>query len=188
MFRIKIRGVWLGVSFGFPAVIAVVLLAGGTDILKLMTVLLCSVMHECGHLAFMLFFDRTPEAVTLYCGGIRITPRQGRIDSFGRDMAILLAGCGVNFILAGLGLLFGGMTFFVRANFILGAFNLLPFRYFDGGRALEMLAGGRTARAVQSVFIILFAVLIIFMGANGSVSASMVITFLIIALDTINNT
>lgn len=179
MFRISVGGVQLGISFSFPAVLALVLLTG-CDEGSLLTALLCCCLHECGHLFFMLIFGCRPEAVTLYGGGIRITPQRGRIDSFGKDLTILLAGCGVNFLLALAGLLNGGMTSFVQINLLLGAFNLLPFRHFDGGRALELLAEGRGLRAVRSTFIILTAMLIIFMAVRGEVSISLLMTFVFV--------
>ena len=176
MFRINVGGVQVGVSFSFPAVLALVLLTG-CDKGSLLTALLCCSLHECGHLFFMLIFGKRPEAVTLYGGGIRITPQTGRIDSFGKDLAVLLAGCGVNFLLAVTGLVMCGMTFFVQINLLLGAFNLLPFRHFDGGRALELLTEGRGLQMVRYVFILLTALLIVFMGMNGSVSISLLTTF-----------
>ena len=188
MFRISVGGVQLGISFSFPAVIALVLLTG-CDEGSLLTALLCCCLHEGGHLFFMLIFGRRPEAVTLYGGGIRITPQKGRIDSFGKDLAILLAGCGVNFLLAWAWLLTHGMTSFVQINLLLGAFNLLPFRYFDGGRALELLTDGKGLRAVRFTFIILTAMLIIIMAMRGSVSISLLITFAFaLAAETADNT
>lgn len=181
MFRVKICGVRFGVSFGFPAVIALVLLTGGVNTRELLTALLCCALHECGHLMFMLIFSRKPEAVTLYGGGIRITPPAGRLDSFGSDLAVLLGGCAVNFLLAGAGMLSGGMSFFVQTNLLLGVFNLLPFKYFDGGRVLELLTDGRGLRAVRCVFILLTAMLIIFIGRSGTVSVSFLVTFLFAA-------
>lgn len=181
MFRIKVRRVWLGVSFSFPAVLALALLTGGADTVELLTALICCALHECGHLFFMLIFGRRPEAVTLYGGGIRITPPRGRLDSFGRDLAVLLAGCGVNFLLAGAGALVGGMSFFVQTNLLLGVFNLLPFRYFDGGRALELLADGRAAQAVRCVFILLTAACIALTALGGVVSVSFLLTFFFVA-------
>lgn len=172
---------WLGVSFSFPAVIALALLTGGADTAELLTALLCCALHECGHLFFMLIFRRRPAAVTLYGGGIRITPPRGRLDSFGRDLAVLLGGCGVNFLLAGAAALIGGMSFFVQTNLLLGVFNLLPFKYFDGGRALELLTDGRTAAAVRRIFILLTAACIILTAVGGAVSVSFLLTFFFVA-------
>lgn len=181
MFRMKVRRVWLGVSFSFPAVLALMLLMGGADRSELLTALLCCALHECGHLFFMLMFRRRPEAVILYGGGIRITPPKGRLDSFGRDLTVLLAGCGMNFLLAGIGALTGGMGFFVQTNLLLGTFNLLPFKYFDGGRALELLTDGGGLRTVRCVFILLTAACLILAALGGGVSVSLLLTFLFVA-------
>ena len=180
MFRVKICGVWLGVSFSFPAVLALVLLTG-CDERRLLTALVCCVLHEFGHLFFMLVFRRRPEAVTLYGGGIRITPPAGRLDSFGRDAAVLMAGCGVNFLLAAVGAAAGYDSCFVQTNLLLGVFNLLPFRYFDGGRMLELLTDGRYVRTVRCVFIALMAAVLALMAVGGTVSISLLLTFLLAA-------
>lgn len=187
MFRISVGGVQLGISFSFPAVIALVLLTG-CDEGSLLTALMCCCLHECGHLFFMMLFGHRPEAVTLYGGGIRITPQKGRIESFGKDLTVLLAGCGVNFILAWAGLLMHGMTSFVQINLLLGAFNLLPFKQFDGGRALELLTDGKDLRAVRYTFILLTAALILLMAVRGQVSISLLITFVFaLAAETADN-
>ena len=185
MFRIKVRGVQLGMSFGFPAVTALMLLTGGSDTARLLMVLLCSALHECGHLACMLIFDRKPEAVTLYCGGVRITPQKGRMDSMGSDAAVLLAGCAVNLMLGLASSALGGDGLFAQTNFMLCAFNLLPFRYFDGGRALELLAEGGAARTVRCIFLALVGAVIVLMSRSGAVSISLVVTYLMITLDEI---
>ncbi|ADU23571.1 peptidase M50 [Ruminococcus albus] len=176
MFRINVGGVQLGISFSFPAVLALVLLTG-CDSRSMLTALICCFLHECGHLLFMIIFGNRPQAVTLYGGGIRITPQAGRIDSLGKDLTVLLAGCGMNFLLALTGLVLDGMSLFVQINLLLGAFNLLPFRHFDGGRALELLTDGRGLRAVRCTFILLTAMLIVLMGINGSISISLLMTF-----------
>ena len=183
MWRVRYRRVWLGVDFSFPAVLAVMLLKGGADAGRLMVMLLCCALHECGHLFFMLIFRRRPEAITLYGGGIRITPPRGRMDSFGRDAAVLLAGCGVNFLLAGAAYLYKGDCFFAAVNLFLGAFNLLPFRYFDGGRVLEMVCEGRAARTVRIMLLIVGAVYIVTAAVCGNVSLSLVVTFCFIAAE-----
>lgn len=80
-------------------------------------------------------------------------------------------------MLALTGLVLDGMSLFVQINLLLGAFNLLPFRHFDGGRALELLTDGRGLRAVRCTFILLTAMLIVLMGINGSISISLLMTF-----------
>ena len=181
MFRVYIRRVRLCVSFSFPAVIALVLLTGGADTNELLTALVCCALHECGHLFFMLVFRRRPEAVTLYGGGIKITPPRGRIDSLPRDIAVLAGGCLVNFLLAAAGALFGAGDFFIAANLLLALFNLLPFDYFDGGRILALLLDGKDLRPFRAAVILLTACLIAAVTLRGTVSPSLPVTFLFVA-------
>ena len=183
MFSVTVKRVRLGIGFSFPAVLALVLLTGGADTAQLLIMLMCSALHECGHLAAMFIFRRRPEAVTLYGGGIRITPPRGRMDSFGRDITVLLAGCAVNFLLAGAAYLYKGMGDFVYTNLFLGVFNLLPFGYFDGGRVLEMLCAGRAAKTARLVFFLLGAAYIALTALSGNVSLSFLVTFCFIAAE-----
>ena len=169
-------------DFSFPAVIALLLLTGGkTDELPLM--LLCCVLHECGHLMMMLLLRRRPEAITLYGGGIRITPQVGRMGSQSGDIAVLLAGCAVNFLLAAAGYLACSMSPFTQTNLLLGVFNLLPFSYFDGGRVLNILTGGRGMTALRAVFMILGGAYIIMTAVNGRMSISFLVTFMFIVAE-----
>ena len=181
MFRVDLGRVRLGVSFSFPAVIALVLLTGGADVNELLTALLCCVLHECGHLFFMLIFRRRPEAVTLYGGGIKITPPRGRIGSLGRDIAVLAGGCLVNFLLAAAGSLLGAGGVFTAANLMLALFNLMPFEYFDGGRILALVLDGKDLRYFRAAVILLTACIIAALTLRGNVSPSLVLTFLFAA-------
>ena len=67
-------------------------------------------------------------------------------------------------------------------NFLLGVLNLLPFRYFDGGRILVLLADGKICELFRAVFILLTAVAMIHMILHGTVSISFAATFCFIVL------
>ena len=81
-----------------------------------------------------------------------------------------------------LGHLTSGGGFFCQVNFLLGALNLLPFRYFDGGRILALLANGKVCEFFRAVFILLSAAAMIHMILHGTVSVSFAATFCFIVL------
>lgn len=178
MFAVKIKGMIWGVSFSFFAVTAMIFLCTDASSKNIFTALVGCALHECGHLVFMFLFDKPPEKVILYGGGIRITPSKNNMLSSTREMIVLLAGCGFNFIGAGIWFALKGLDFFCEVNLLLGIFNLLPFKYFDGGRVLEMLLVGSAAYDhIRAFFIFLGAVGIILMNLNGMVSISFMLTF-----------
>ena len=184
LFSVKIKGVYFGVSFSFFAVAALLFLCADSQTDKIFTALTCCFFHECGHLFFMLLFGSKPERVTLYGGGIKISPFSDRLTSQNREILILLAGCIFNFICAAVWYLFKGLDFFCEVNILLGVFNLLPFKYFDGGRVLEMLLdGGKAYDLVKALFLFMGAVCIILMLINNIVSISFMLTFAFVVLD-----
>lgn len=99
-----------------------------------------------------------------------------------RETAVLLAGAGVNFLLSFAAYLTNGNSFFCQVNFLLGALNLLPFRYFDGGRILALLANGKVCELFRALFILLSAAAMVYMILHGTVSVSFAATFCFIVL------
>jgi Zn-dependent protease len=154
LYEIKIKGIRFGVAFSFLAVVGLLCTGGGTG-RTVLTALVCCLLHELGHLTFMLLFSRKPESVILYGGGIRIKP-SAHCGSQTEDIIILLSGCAVNFACALGSLHISGLGTFSRINLILGVFNLLPFGYFDGGRVLQLIIGdGRWYDIIRACFILL---------------------------------
>lgn len=182
MFSVNIRGVKCGVTFSFFAVLALIFLCQSASLEKIAVTLMSCFFHECGHLFFMFLFGRKPESIVAYGGGIRITPRSNVQGGMRQDIIILLAGCGVNFICAGVWYALFGFGFFCRVNLLLGIFNLLPFKYFDGGRVLDELFTGRALDIVRAVFVALVAVCVIQMALGGILSVSFLLTFVFIAV------
>lgn len=182
MFSVTIKGVRWGAAFSFFAVTALVCLYDGIDLCKLAVVLSCCMFHELGHLFFMILFGRKPKSVILYGGGIRITPNDERLTADNEDIIILLAGCAVNFTLAVVWLLLAGADFFFGVNLMLGIFNLMPFKYFDGGRVLQKLVSHKAYMIIRLLFFAMGMVCIWLMCKNGFVSISLIVTFAVIGI------
>ena len=186
MFKIKFKNTYYGVSFSFFLVLALTLICTPAQTDRILTALMCCAFHEIGHLLLMSAFGQKPREIVIYGGGIRITPDSSRLLSSGKDIAILLAGCAVNFLLAAISYCAAGMSFFCEVNIMLGALNMLPFKYFDGGRVLEAIMKNERAHdLLRAAFIFLAAVVIIQMNLNGMVSVSFIATFCFVAISEI---
>lgn len=185
LFKIRIKNTFYGVSFSFFLVIALTMLCTATQTDKILLTLVCCALHEMGHLLMMTIFGTSPKEIVVYGGGIRITPDSRLLDR-DREIAVLLAGAAVNFILGTGAYLAQGCTFFSQVNFMLGIMNMLPFRYFDGGRVLSLLLKeGKACDLLRALFIFLSAIAMIQMILNGSVSVSFAATFCFIVLSEI---
>ena len=181
LFKIKIKNTTYGVSFSFFFVIALMTICSATQTEKLLMTLVSCALHELGHLVLMTAFGSSPQEIVVYGGGIRITPDNKQLSKY-HELAVLFAGPVVNFVLCLLTYLTNGGGFFCQVNFLLGALNLMPFRYFDGGRILALLANGKVCEFFRVVFILLSAVAMIHMILHGTVSISFVATFCFIVL------
>ena len=111
--------------------------------------LLAAAMHECGHLAALALLRVPVLGLRLGAmGAVLYAPGAARL-SYGRELAVTLAGPAVNLLSAPLvaalaarwgwdwGYLFAG------AHTVLGVYNLLPIPPLDGGRALYLLLAWR---------------------------------------------
>lgn len=112
----------------------------------LAAVALAAMLHEIGHLTAMACFGVRCRELRLSLFGAEIDAPQLERLSYGWELCVTLAGVVVNVCCAGLFSL-GAARFsvpegylFAGAQMVLGAFNLLPVRPLDGGRALYLIA------------------------------------------------
>lgn len=148
----------------------VALLAGPPAVTA--AVLLAAAMHECGHAAALRAFGVPVEGLRLGAFGAVIRARTGRL-SYGRELAVTLAGPAVNLaaapLLASLCSGDGWGTLFAGAHLVLGVYNLLPLPPLDGGRALYLLTAWRfgpdAGQRASSAAGLLTAALLVCFGA-----------------------
>ena len=112
------------------------LTAGAGTVLPL--VALSALCHELGHLSALYLARARVEEIRLTAFGAEIRA-DTRYLPYGREILCTLAGPAVN-LLCGLGLSALGAWTAAGAHLSLCAFNLLPVRPLDGGRALQLLA------------------------------------------------
>lgn len=126
------------IDFSFFAVIALLcLIDGGENLISAFSVCL---IHETGHLIPMVIFGEKISLVKIYGTGIRIVPYKNPLKAVYKDIIILASGSFTNFLTgAFLLLFFENAQIFAFMNIILGIFNLLPYRNFDGGEIILTL-------------------------------------------------
>ena len=147
------------VNFLFLAVVTLLLLTDRQGIAA--HTLAASLFHECGHLLLLACFGVWPKEIALCAHGIRCSLPGGQRLSYGQEAAVLLAGPGVNLLLAALFWAFGG-PYALLANLAAACFNLLPFAPLDGGRLLALWAG----RKNNPLLLRLAAILSLFCGVG----------------------
>ncbi|MDE6150356.1 MAG: peptidase M50 [Ruminococcus sp.] len=179
IFQTKIK-----IHFSFFAVIALISLWQNTIAYDLIMALICCMLHEAGHLLCMYLFSQSPNEIVLYGGGIKIKNSNEKLLSAGAETIILFAGCAVNILLCCISvLIFKKFTYFASANLFFGLFNLMPVKYFDGGRIISnVLNDSPACKLIRILFIIAFAIIIIVMIINGLFSISLILTFVYILI------
>lgn len=123
----------------------------------LWTVLAAALLHEWGHCLALGLLGAPVSGLRIGVFGAELQADRREL-SYPGELAAVLAGPGANLLCAVLLTLLGGSRWavFTGANLVLCAFNMLPVRPLDGGRALELVvvwAAGPAAgeRAVRWV-------------------------------------
>lgn len=139
MFELNFSRISVAFDFSFFAAVALLtLLSGNFALLGLAACL----WHEFGHLAFMKICGVSVKRMVFYGAGIKIVPDK-LIDftAFGASFLILIGGSGANLALAAVlhNAEIPEVRLFAAINGLIGAFNLLPLQYLDGGKLILLL-------------------------------------------------
>ena len=130
------------ISSGAALLLVLALLWGAAPVVP--HVLVAAVCHELGHLVVLWCFHVPVEAVVVTSmWAVICAPDQERL-SYPKELLAVLAGAGVNLLLAVIFARVSGDYLFGGANFLLGVYNLLPVQGLDGWRALYLLIAWRT--------------------------------------------
>ena len=109
--------------------------------------LLCSLLHESGHIAAWIVFTGTLPMLELSPGGIGLCLGNARLSPC-KEGILAAAGPAVNLIAAGMAYLWMLYSasywgwFFLGTNLLVGGFNLLPVGPLDGKRIWNNFFGG----------------------------------------------
>lgn len=159
--RFPERGLHVSWSFWLLILLAAIV----SPLTIVFSILLAAALHECGHLLALRAFHVPIEGLRLSAFGAVLHARGAQRLSYGRELVVTLAGCGMNLVCGVLTAWFSlhyvwveGFVF-AGAHILLCAFNLLPIPPLDGSRALTLLvsfffgpAAGDAAAAVAGLF------------------------------------
>ena len=168
---VKLGSITVYISFSFAVFLAVAAnIAGGRN---LVLSFLFSFIHEAVHLIFLYFSGIKKAEIKLYPAGIKICCMGMNMLSYRKTILTALSAPVFNLIA-------GAVFFFLHkscenellyvccaVNFILGAINLLPLSFLDGGRTLyamlsERLPDSRVRKimSVLNIWVIAFLFLL----------------------------
>ena len=164
--RFKLGRTEVSVSFSFFALLLLSATTRSSEIIRLS--LITSLLHECIHLIFILLFCGKIKSVRFSFMGGEI--KRGDISLTATKEAVISLSAPVTNLLIGAGLyVLNVYEHFAIVNLIIGAFNLIPYEGFDGGRALKCLLEGRVnEKTANNVAILLsFIACFTFIALNG---------------------
>ncbi|MCM1023785.1 MAG: site-2 protease family protein [Prevotella sp.] len=137
MFELRIGNLTAAFDFSFFAAVSLLMLIG--DNRYALFGLAACIWHELGHLAVMRLCGISVKRLVFYGAGIKIVPdKQLDFTPFRAQLAVYLAGSFANFLAAAL-LWFSespAVRIWAAVNAVIGAFNLLPLQYLDGGKII----------------------------------------------------
>ncbi len=140
MFELKLGTLTVRLDFSFFAAVTLLMLLGGSG--YALWGLAACLWHEMGHFIVMITCGVRVRELIFYGAGIKIVPDK-RIDftGFGASLMIFLAGSFANFLAAAAMSLSDKpeIRLFGAVNAVIGAFNLLPLGYLDGGKIILLV-------------------------------------------------
>lgn len=171
---VRFRAFEINFAISYAAVslftLSVVLSEKGNEIF---ICLICSLLHEIGHLCAIFYFCGKPRQISINLGEFRIDADILKASYIG-EAVIMMSGVFVNFSLCSLSIplcLFTGfekIKSFFACNLLLGIFNLLPIRTLDGGELLVLLLSSKISqRKIDLIMTCLTVILLIPLSTLG---------------------
>ena len=134
----EIKKLKIELSFYFLLIISFILAADQSKIAKYFV--LSILIHELGHLIFILYYKIKIEKISFKVYGINIEIENERYLQNYKEVILLLGGSLANFLSAAVIYLFlSDLNIFIMTNLILGIFNLFPVDSLDGGKIINIM-------------------------------------------------
>lgn len=140
MFELRIKKLTVRFDFSFFATVTLLMLLSGSNY-AVIGLAVC-LWHELGHFTVMLICGVKVKELVFYGAGIKIIPdKQIDFTGFGTAISVYLAGSAANFIAVALLSMSESpeARLFAAVNMVIGAFNLLPLGYLDGGKIILLI-------------------------------------------------
>ncbi len=140
MFELRLKKLTVKFDFSFFATVTLLMLLSGGNY-AVIGLAVC-LWHELGHFAVMLICGVKVKELVFYGAGIKIVPdKQIDFTGFGTAISVFLAGSAANFLAASLLSVSESpeARLFAAVNMVIGAFNLLPLGYLDGGKIILLI-------------------------------------------------
>lgn len=178
MIEFKIGNIKICLHFSFFAIIALLLLI--ENMRYAIYGLYACIIHELGHLMMMQLVGVKTDKIVFYGAGIKIVLKRENILPFWKDILILISGCIINFMTFGIFWFLSfdkqGLLVFSVINLLIGLFNLLPIKCFDGGKIvdlfierflpLEMIPKAKLAVKIICILLLLSILILFFINKN----------------------
>lgn len=139
MLRFKLFGVSIRIDFLFVALVCLFLILDKTGI-STIALAVCFI-HEMGHIIMFFLVGYKPKELAFKVTGISLIKPISALN-YKKEVLVQLAGSGTNLIIFSLLChttnSISNVSIFAVTNLVIGVFNLLPLKNFDGGKLLEI--------------------------------------------------
>lgn len=138
---VDIKGTQIRLNFSFVFVLTLMFIFCRQDIVLMCA--LSSLLHELGHILFMLAFKQRILSVDFGAFGVRIEKVNNVTLSYKKESLVALGGIIINLVLAFLSIMYyyfiGNQLslMFALINMLIACFNCVPIEVLDMGRALK---------------------------------------------------
>lgn len=180
MITFVFNNIKIKIQIFFVALITIFLMLDTTGIGTLSV--MCSGLHELSHIVTSFILGSPPRELSFEFSGVRLVKSP---LSSGKELLVLIAGSGFNFILALLDfwLCGGGISLFFLVNMSIGLINIIPVKGFDGGEIVLILLSfifpieksERVFYILENIFIISILAGAVFFYLRGIVNISVAV-------------
>ena len=136
MLSFSVFGIRITVRFWFCMVILWMLCVAGEAIVPC---LICSALHECGHLLICARYRLRIRSLDLNALGLKLRLMQSQALLTAKQSFLLHGGGILMTLICGVVFAAWGLTEWMKVSFILTVFHLIPMREMDGGRMFVTL-------------------------------------------------
>ncbi len=130
------RKIKIQISFSFFALLLLFIVTNKINIF--LCTITSAIIHELSHIIFIYFFKMKIKSIKISIFGGNIKRCNGACGSYLQEAIINFSAPIINLIIGlMIYLISRKVKLFCSSNIVLGAFNILPFYTFDGGRGLK---------------------------------------------------